>query len=331
MEIGKLDSKVLERVIFKNIKYKRPEVLVRAGIGEDCATLDYGDYDCVVSTDPITASVKNIGSLAVHISCNDVASNGVEPVAILLAVLLPTSITEDELEMIMQDAGNAARDVGVEIVGGHTEISDIVNRPVIVSTALGRAVKGKNQISDDMEAEDVIFITKNVGMEGTGIIVSEREEMVRSILTDAEIVRAKDMLNNVSVVKEGVLAGRIGTHGLHDITEGGILGAVWEMCSIKGLGCEIFQDKIPVDEITVKLANSLGFDWKKLISSGSMMIVVPKSYRDEFLRRFKDEDIAISEIGCVKESTYGMRLIEKDGTRVEIEPPGRDEIYRILS
>ncbi|HPD90142.1 MAG TPA: AIR synthase related protein, partial [Bacillota bacterium] len=89
LKTGKLESQLLEKLVFQNIRFRRPEVLTRPGIGEDCAVIDFGSYECILSTDPITAAVKDIGRLAVHISCNDVAANGIEPLGIMLAIMLP--------------------------------------------------------------------------------------------------------------------------------------------------------------------------------------------------------------------------------------------------
>ena len=104
LKIGKLDSDLLEKIVFRNIRFRRPEVLTRPGIGEDCAVIDYGSYECVMSTDPITAAIGDVGRLSVHISCNDVASNGVEPVGIMLAVLLPEGTTEKQVDDMMHQA-----------------------------------------------------------------------------------------------------------------------------------------------------------------------------------------------------------------------------------
>ena len=138
LKVGKLDSELLKKIVFDKITFRRDEVITRPGIGEDCAVIDYGDYECVLSTDPITASIEDIGRLAVHISCNDIASNGVEPVGLLLAVLLPEGTTEEQIENMMDQAGKASEELGVEIVGGHTEITRAVNQPVMISTAIGR-------------------------------------------------------------------------------------------------------------------------------------------------------------------------------------------------
>ncbi|MDP2844242.1 MAG: AIR synthase related protein, partial [Acetobacterium sp.] len=151
LKTGKLDSQLLKDIVFKNIKYKRDEVLIRPGIGEDCAVLDFGEYECVLSTDPITAAISEIGSLAVHISCTDIASNCIEPLGIMLAVMLPVGTTEKEIEEMMRQAGEAAEELGVEIIGGHTEITPAVNTPVIVSTAVGRGAKGQSQLAKTMK------------------------------------------------------------------------------------------------------------------------------------------------------------------------------------
>ena len=93
LKTGKLDSDLLKKIVFENITYRRDEVITRPGIGEDCAEIDFGEYICTMSTDPITASVNDIGRLAIHISCNDIASNGIQPIGIMLAVMLPEGTT----------------------------------------------------------------------------------------------------------------------------------------------------------------------------------------------------------------------------------------------
>ena len=143
MEIGKVSNEILEKIVFSNIKRIREEVLVRAGIGEDNGIIDFGEKVCVISTDPITSTTKDIGRLAIHISCNDVSTSGAEPLAVLLTILCPPQTTEQELEEIMKDAANAAADINVEIIGGHTEVTDAVNRIIINTTVVGKQFKDK--------------------------------------------------------------------------------------------------------------------------------------------------------------------------------------------
>lgn len=324
LKVGKLDSDVLERIVFDKLKYRREEVITRPGIGEDCAVVDYGDHECVLSTDPITASIEDIGHLAVHISCNDIASNGIEPVGLLLAVLLPEGTTETDIERMMEQVGKASEELGVEIIGGHTEITRAVKQPLMVSTAVGRALKGTSQAAKDMQEGDAIIITKQAGLEGTGIIAMEKE--LTGVLTENEIAEARAMLQQVSVVKEGVIAGKIGTHGMHDVTEGGILGAVWEMCHISGLGAQIDREAVTVSDITIKVAEHFGIDHLRLISSGCMMIACAQDKRDEMIEKIRAAGIPAACIGTVKSAEHGVRFT--DGTL--IDPPSVDEIYKVI-
>ncbi len=333
LKIGKLDSDVLQRIVIDKIRYRRPEVKTRAGIGEDCAVIDYGEYECVVSTDPITADVKNIGRLAIHISCNDVASNGIEPLGITLAVMLPVGTTESDVQTIMTQAGTAAEEAGVEIIGGHTEVTPAVNQPVIVSTAFGRGIAGESASARNMRPGDMILMTKSAGLEGTGIIATEKAEELTGVLTPQELRRAQGMIRNVSVVKDGVTAGRIGTSGMHDVTEGGILGAVWEMCHISGLGAEVELEAIHVDPVTEKIAAHYGINPLRLISSGCMLIVAPPSKAYKIVTEYHKIDVNIKSaiIGKICGAEHGITQIDPQGQESEIAPPYADELYKVIT
>ena len=298
LKTGKLDSEVLKRIIFDNIKFKRDEIITRPGIGEDCAEIDFGEYVCVMSTDPITASVSDIGRLSIHISCNDIASNGVQPVGIMLAVMLPAGTTEED-------------------------IAPAVNKPVIVSTAIGR--QPKNKIKQEIKTGDKIFITKFCGIEGTGIIACDCRDEVKSILTSEELDEAEAMLDMVSVVKEGVIAGDIGVSAMHDITEGGVLGAVWELCQVAGLGAEINIADIPVKPVTQKICAHFDIDYLRLISSGCMLIIAPQEKQQELESRID----MIKCIGEVKPAEFGVMMITDKGAEA-IAPPESDELYKAV-
>ena len=345
LETGKLDSDMLRQIVFGKITYRNDDVKVRPGIGEDCALIDFGDYDCVMSTDPISSTVSDIGRLAIHITCNDIASNGIQPLGIMLACMLPEGTTDADVEEIMQQAGTTAAEVGVEIIGGHTEITPAVRQPVIVSTAIGKAPAGTSQDGNDMIPGDFIMMTKAVGLEGTGIIACDHEEQLRAacgpdgerLVSDEEIAKAKSFLDMVSVVPEGVAAGKVGTHGMHDITEGGILGAVWEMCQISHTGAEVWEEAVPIRPETEKICSLFDVNPLRLISSGSMIIIVPKEKRTEMEEAMKAAGVEASVIGIIKEESDGICMARRTLTcgsgcmgriKVKIDPPYADEIYK---
>jgi len=328
MKIGKVDNETLERLVLGRIGKVRDEVIVGPGIGEDCAVLDFGEFECVLSTDPITASVSRVGMLAVHISCNDVASNGVEPLAIMLTVLLPPSVTEEEVGEIACQADEAAKELGIQIIGGHTEVTDTVTQPLISAVAIGRAPRRSGKSPAACEG-DLLVVTKKLALEGTAIAAMRREKDLKPYLSEEELSRAENMIENISVVREGVIAGRAGVKAMHDVTEGGVLGAVWEVCRRAGVGAEIDAAELPFDDVTMTICALLGLDPMRLISSGSMLMCVSQGQWDNMKPALSDAGIDANIIGRITDTKCGIKLIMKNGEREEVGPPGPDEIYSI--
>lgn len=328
MEIGKLSNRALGEIVFNNIKYKRKEVLQGAAIGMDNAIIDFGEEVCIISTDPITGATKDIGKLAIHISCNDVASSGAEPIGVLLTILAPPSTTIEDIDLIMKEAGEAAEELKVEIMGGHTEITDAVNRVVISTTVLGKQLR-KNMIDPSrVKVGDKVLITKYAGVEGTSILAKEMEEYLMEKLDRKRIIEAQKMGDMISVVKEGLICGEIGVNYMHDITEGGVLGAVWEGAMAINKGIKIYEELIPIMDVTREIASILKIDPYKLISSGSMLIIADDEKASIIEEKLKGEGIKVSQIGEVIEEGI---IIKRKDKEENIPPPASDELYKALS
>lgn len=322
MKEGKLPSELLRELVFNNIKVKNENVILRPEIGEDCTAIEYGDYACVLSTDPITGAQKGIGALAVHISCNDVASSGVKPLALLMTIMAPTDTNEEDIRVLMQEAGEAAAQLNVEIAGGHTEITSAVNKIIVSTTAIGKIPKHKLVRTSGAKVGDDVVMTKYAGLEGTAILAKDREEELIGKLTPKQLENAKALSSEISVVKEGVLAGELGVHSMHDVTEGGILGAAWEIAESSNTGIEINLDKIPVLEETKLICKYYKIDPYRLISSGSMIMTCDNGV--SFAEHFKAMGIPAAVIGKI---TAKGRSIIQNGISTELDPPGPDELF----
>ncbi|NLJ98877.1 MAG: AIR synthase [Tissierellia bacterium] len=328
MEIGKLPNEVLKKIVFENISNRRKDILVGAAIGEDNAIIDFGDEVCIMSTDPITGATKDIGKLAIYISCNDVASSGAEPIGALLTILAPPETTEKDIELVMREAGKASKELNIEIMGGHTEITDAVTRMVISTTVVGKQLK-KNMIdSKTTQVGDKVLISKYAGIEGTSIIAKELESYLENKMDKENIKAAQDMGDSISVIKEGTICGEIGVKYMHDITEGGVLGAIWEGAMAVNKGMKVYKDLIPMKEVTKEISSILGIDPYRLISSGSMLIVTAEDKVKTIKDRLAKEDIEITVIGEIIEEGI---FIEENGETKEIQAPASDELYRALS
>ena len=324
MKVGKLNWDDLKQIIDSNKSVVRDDVRIRSGIGEDCSVINFGDYECVVSTDPITGADKNIGKLAVHINCNDIASCGVEPIGILVTILVPPTASLDDIKNIMKEIDEETKKLNVEILGGHTEVTEAVNKIVVSCTAIGKGKAQDAVATSGAKLGDDIVVTKLLCLEGTSIIANDYLDRVRDVLTDEEIEIAKDYVNSISVVKEGLIAGEFGVNSMHDITEGGVLGALWEIAEASNLGFEVYVDKMPISEVTYKICEKLNIDPLKFISSGSMLITTTNG--KGLAEKLNSKGILATVIGNM---TKASGILVKDETSSEVLPPSRDELFSI--
>ncbi len=327
MKTGKLTPDQLQALIFSQLGKRRDDVLLSAQLGEDSAIIDFGEEACVVSTDPITGAVKNLGKLAVHIACNDLAAMGATPVGIQIALLLPEGTLEGTIKEIMKDIDGAAADLGVQVIGGHTEITAAVNQNVIVATALGRVKRDKYITSGGAKTGDSIILTKGAGLEGAGIIATD----FANLLTDAGIgenhlQEARNYLEDISVIKEGLIAAKNGATAMHDITEGGVLGAIFEMAKAANKGFILFTEKIYIPDAVKEVCRILNLDPLALISSGAMLITAREPA--PLLEALAKEGIKANVIGKIREE--GKKIVYPNGNCREVLTTPRDELWRFL-
>lgn len=325
MRVGKLPSNLLEEKILSRISPKRKEILVGAALGEDCSVIDFGEEVCVLSTDPITGASKGIGKLAIHISCNDVASNGVEPLGILLTIMVPEGTTMDEISQVIEEAKETAATLNVEIIGGHTEITTAVNRMVLSSTCIGKGRKESMVTSHGASPGDEIIMTKWAGLEGTAILAHDHEDELKDILGAESLAEAKAYMEHISVIPEGIIGGRMGATAMHDVTEGGLLGALWEIAQASKVGVEIHQENIPITSTTQKICEYYNIDPLRLISSGVMIITTMDS--QGMLDALRAEGIPATIIGRV---VQGDSYVIENGDRVLLSPPETDELFKVV-
>ena len=327
MKIGKIPSSLLDSIVLDPInenKNKREEVVIRPKTGEDSSAVSVGGELLVISSDPVTGAKEDTGYIAVHINCNDIAASGAIPIGIMLTVLLPPEAGENELREIMAGARKAADELNIEILGGHTEVTPAVRHTVVSGTIIGKA-ENKRFISTSgaLKGQDVI-ITKWIGLEGTAIISEENRGKLGKYLDAETIETAVGFKKLISVLKEAMIAADFGATCMHDITEGGVLGAAWEVARCSELGIYLYEDSIPIREETKAVCKIAGIDPYRLISSGSLMIT---SFNGEKLVEILLENgINAAIIG--KMQARGKR-ISRGGLEEDIPEPASDELYNI--
>ncbi|MDO5574832.1 MAG: AIR synthase family protein [bacterium] len=326
MKIGKVPENVLKRSIIKQIKTKRDEILVGAGVGEDCAVISLADDEVfVMSTDPITGTVHDIGTLSVHVTANDIASAGAQVIGVMLSVLLPEDTTEEDLKSMMAQVESVCAELNIQTIGGHTEITRAVNQPIITVTGVGKVKKDKVITTSGAKAGQDVVISKWIGLEGTSIIAKEKESELIHKFPPSFIETAKGFGQYLSVVPEAATAVKSGVSAMHDVTEGGIYGALWEVAEASGVGLEIDLKKIPVKQETIEICEYYGLNPYALISSGAMLMTADNGY--DLVRAIEKTGIKATVIGKV--TTGNDRVLINEDEKRFLEPPKSDELYKI--
>jgi hydrogenase maturation factor len=306
---------------------------VGPGIGEDAAVIDTGGPRYLIAkTDPITFTADQIGWYAVHINANDIATKGARPLWYLATLLLPEDLTTKDLaEQIFQDTLNACKSIGVSLVGGHTEITTGLSRPIVVGQMLGEVDKKQLVRTDGARKGDVIVLTKGIAIEGTAVIAREREEELLQILDAQTLTRCRDFMHQpgISVLKEALAASQYSSvHAMHDPTEGGLATALHEVARAAGVGLLVRAEAVPVLAETQAICNHYHLDPMGLIASGALLIILAANELENLLSRLELEGIEAAEIGEVTEKSKGVKLLTADGL-CDLPLYEQDELTRI--
>lgn len=326
MKIGKLPEQVLVRSVLRQIGHRRDEVLMGPAVGQDCAVLSLREDEAfVMSVDPITGTVKDIGSHSIHVTANDLAASGAEPVAVLITALLPEETEEPALKAMMADVERVCKELSMEVIGGHTEITRAVTQPVLTVTGIGKIKKDNMILTSGMKEGQDLIVTKWIGLEGTAIIAKEKAEQLSERFSESFLEEARRFDQYLSVVPESRIAMECGVSAMHDITEGGIFGALWEMAEGAGLGLDVDLKRIPIRQETIEICEVFGLNPYLLMSSGSMMIAADRG--EELVRRLGAAGIPATVIG---RAVAGRDRILRNGEEIRyLDRPKSDELYRI--
>lgn len=326
---GKVPPEKLKELVFKNLGAPGERVIIGSDLGIDAAAIDFGDTVLVASTDPITGAEKGIGFYAVHVNANDVATFGARPKWFLVSILLPEKAEEELLEEIMRELHESALKLGVAIVGGHTEVTPGLERPIVVGTMLGEVPRERLVTSNGAKPGDVIIMTKWAGLEGTAIIASEREEELERKFGREFVEGAKSFIEMISVVEDALTANEVGVNAMHDPTEGGIANGLHEMAEAARLGFRVYADRIPIREETLRICDFYGLNPLALISSGTLMIAAPRNRAEGILKALSERGINASVIGEFVEDPE-TRVIIENGVERPLERPESDELWKVV-
>jgi hydrogenase maturation factor len=330
--VGKLPIKDLRRVLEQN-RIDDPRVLVGPGIGEDAAVIDTGGPRYLIAkSDPITFAVEEIGWYAVHINANDIATTGGRPLWYLATLLLPEELTTKELvDRVFHDTLQACKSIGASLIGGHSEITFGLSRPIVVGLMLGEVDKDRLVRSNGAHIGDKIILTKGVAIEGTAVIAREHESEMLEIFDSKTLSHCRNFIfrPGISVLRDALAACESGSvHAMHDPTEGGLATALHELAGAAGVGVRIDAESIPIFPETQALCNHYHIDPLGLIASGALLIVAAATDAGRIIARLKSQKIAATVIGEVTDKRAGRKLLTAVGV-CDLPLYEQDELTKI--
>ena len=314
----------MKRSVLKKIKTHRKEVINGAAIGTDCAVLSFGEgYDIVLSTTPVTAPAEDIGTYAIPMALNNIAAAGAEPVGVMLSVLLPEQTEETTLQQMMEQAQDICHRCGAEIIGGHTEVTPTVGEPIITVTGVGKLDSTQAGVLRGIEADQDIVISKWIGLEGTIRLARGRKDELCTRYPVRMVEEAAAYDRYLSIIPEAATAMKSGVCGMHDVSRGGVFGALWELSERAGVGLEIDLKKIPVKQETIEICEFFGLNPYELLSGGCLIMTVKDG--SALVEALEREDIPAVVVGRTTKSND--RVIYNEDEKRYLDRPKTDQIY----
>ena len=327
MKLGKVSQNILNRSVLKCIEKRNNEVAVNPQAGEDCAILRLEDSADLLFSQSKTAPYQSeMGSHGVISVVNNIAAQGGEAIGVMAHVMIPYKLREIRLKNIMEEIEEAAKALNVTVLGGHTEATNAVTRPVVSITGVGMAPFEGSSLTKGAKPNQDVVITKWVGLEGTAILAKEKEEELQERLPRHLIEEAKSFEKYTSIVSEAAVAVKSNVSAMHDVSEGGIFTALWELADDAGVGLSIDLKRIPIKQETIEVCEFYHINPYNLLSGGSLLLVTENGF--DLVRELEKEGISATVIGKTTEGN-DRTITNGEETRF-IDLPQMDEIYKVF-
>jgi hydrogenase expression/formation protein HypE len=334
LPVGKLPGELLQGLLAEITL--GDDVIVGPGIGRDAAAVRLGEHILVIKTDPVTFPTNAPGWYLVNVNANDIACMGADPRWLLVTALLPENATTPELATsIFEELRESCEAIGCELIGGHTEITEGLDRPILVGQMIG--ITSEDRLVDPTTAEpgDAVILIGGIAVEGTSILASEAREQLEEGVDDRLLARASEFARSpgISVVRYAsrlLECPEITIKAMHDPTEGGLATGLYEIAEATGLGICIDAETVYVHPETTAITAALGLDPWGLIASGALLAVVPANEVDAARRALQSIEVPVHQIGTLTQDSE-QRSLSVNGAQRPIPTFDVDEIARFFA
>lgn len=327
MKIGKVKESVLKRAVLKQIKNRREEMVIGPAYGGDSTILSIGSlYNLILTVNPITGTPEMMGTYGAQLAANSIAASGGTPVGILVDIMLPEDCEEAVLRQIMKAMEASCKKLAMSVLGGHTEVTTAVNRPIISVTGVGKVDKNQNKNWSHMEPGQELVMTKWAGIYGTAMLADQKEEELHTRYPSDFLEKAKALKDSISILPEIRAISKCKICAIHDLSRGGVFGGLWEMAAGSGVGIAVDLNRIPLKQETVEISEFFEINPYALMSAGSLLLAAEHGM--DVVRSLEKEGIPAVIIGKVTEGND--RIVYNEDEERYLEPPTGDELNKIL-
>jgi hydrogenase expression/formation protein HypE len=331
LDAGKVPGELLGRLL-GGIKSDDPDLIVGPGIGRDAAAVRIGDEILVLKTDPITFASEGAARYLVNINANDLACLGATPRWMLVTALFPVGTARSQIKRTFAELSVATQERGISLVGGHTEVTPGIERPILIGMLSGIASNERFLKPGMAKTGDVLILSKPLAIEGTALLAAERRAFLEQSVGFDIVERAAEFLYSpgLSVAPDADIAlATGGVRALHDPTEGGIAMGVREIAEASGLGVELNRDAIVFYPETAAIADACGIDPIGMLASGSLLIAAAPQRETDLLVALRSEGHAAARIGKLTAPGSGYWILSGDEC-LPLPTFVQDEVSRFL-
>ncbi len=336
-DVGKISPEIFDELIYPNLGAKSDRVLVGPRHGVDIGVVEIGeDKVMVTTTDPVFIvpeyGFKRAAWFAIHILCSDAVTSGLAPTYLSIDLNLPLSMTKEQLSTVWMVISEECKKMGTNIISGHTARYHGCNYPMVGgATVICIGDKSKYVSPEMAQIKDKIIITKGAAIEATGIFAVAFKSKIEEHFGKDFSQRAEKIFWQMSVVEDALTAVEVGTRengvtAMHDATECGIWGGLYEIAKASKVGLRIEKDKIIVLDEVDKICSKFSMDPYSSISEGTLIITCKEKKAEQVVTKLKEKNISSSIVGEVIPEEKGILLVEGNRER-HLEHPRVDPFW----
>ena len=326
-QTGKIPREFFRTQIAPHLGADRPDVQLGPKHGVDFGVIDIDGTALAVATDPVSIlpdlGFERAGRFAVRIVLADVAVSGLSPSHLAISFSLPPELSDDDFATLWEAIHNECDSLGVDIVTGHTARYEGCSFPW-VGAATALAVGDHDDLirPDGASLGDDLVLTTGPAVESAALFASLFPKQIDCDPALLNRVAARlDELDGVRDARTAADAGKV--TAIHDVTEGGLLGALHEMATGAGVQFSVDSNRAPIDSDVQTLCETLGMDPWTATSSGTLVLAVDPHSTEDVVNALRNRGTTATVIGTVAKGS-GVKLDEES-----TEPPAGDASWPV--